>query len=173
VSLAIACLDVAYGEDAAAVAAVLIRDWQAHSAEGILVRRLGERPADYKPGAFFERELPLLLSAIEDIEEPLAAIVVDGYVWLGANHQPGLGAHLYTALRQKIQVIGVAKNRYRQDTWSLPIQRGASRRPLFVTAVGIEPVHAAGHVRAMHGAHRIPTILALADSVARDGLVAT
>ena len=129
-------------------------------------------PAGYKPGAFYKRELPLLLSILADIEEPVDVILIDGYVWLGANGEPGLGAHLYAHLGSRIPVIGVAKNRYQQDNWSIPVIRGTSQRPLFVTSAGIDPKQAASYVQNMHDAHRIPTILALADRAARDGLSA-
>jgi deoxyribonuclease V len=164
----IACLDVAYGEDGAAVAAVLIRDWQDAAAHEVLTRRCDVRPASYKPGAFFERELPLLLLVIKDIGAALEAIVIDGYVWLGPDGEPGLGAHLYAALENRIPIVGVAKTRYRHDTWSAAVLRGRSQKPLFVTAAGIQTEQAADNIRAMHGAHRIPTILAVADRAARE-----
>jgi deoxyribonuclease V len=67
-------------------------------------------------------------------------------------------------------VIGVAKNRYRHDAWSIPVLRGVSKRPLFVTSAGIEAKKTAEYVRQMHGDHRIPTILNVVDRAARDGL---
>lgn len=172
-SAVIACLDAAYGESAAAVAAVLIRKWQADNPDEILARRIDGKPADYKAGAFFERELPLLLALTKDIPVPLQAIIIDGYVWLGADHEPGLGALLYAALGRRVPVIGVAKTDYRHDTWSMPVMRGRSQRPLFVTATGIDAAQAADNIRAMHGAHRIPTILARADRAARNALLIT
>jgi deoxyribonuclease V len=164
-------MDVAYGEDAAAAAAVLIREWQADKPDEVVTRRFAHKSAAYKPGAFFERELPLLLPLIHDIAQPLLAIVIDGYVWLGADQKPGLGAHLYAALEQRVPVVGVAKTAYRGDTWSVPVLRGRSERPLFVTAAGIELDQVARQIRTMHGANRIPTILAMADRAARNGLV--
>ena len=96
-------------------------------------------------------------------------IVIDGYVWLEGN-QPGLGGHLFASLGCRTPVIGVAKSRYRNDTWSLPVLRGTSRQALFVTSAGILATEAAHCVRRMHGDHRIPTILALVDRAARDEL---
>jgi deoxyribonuclease V len=39
------------------------------------------------------------------------------------------------------------------------VWRGGSRRPLYVTAAGMELDEVVHHVTAMHGAFRIPTIL--------------
>jgi deoxyribonuclease V len=167
---AIACLDVAYGNDAAAVACVLIPAWDAETTHQTLSRRVAGEPAAYAPGAFYKRELPLLQSVVGELSCPIRTIVIDGYVWLGADGEPGLGARLFQSLGQTIPVIGVAKTRYETDTWSAPVIRGASTRPLFVTAAGMASDVAADAVRSMHGDHRIPTMLRLADQTARDAL---
>jgi deoxyribonuclease V len=167
---AIACFDVAYGDTAAAVAGTLIQSWDANRASQTVVRRFDSPPASYEPGAFYKRELPLLLSIIFEFNEAIQLIVIDGYVWLDANSLPGLGGHLFASLGGRIPVIGIAKTRYRNDTWSIPVLRGASQRPLFVTSAGIQVKEAAACVRRMHGDHRIPTILALVDHAARAGL---
>ena len=167
---AIACLDVAYGDAAAAVAGALIKSWDAEGPSQVLVRRLDRPAARYEPGAFYKRELPLLSSIISEFHEAIEATVIDGYVWLDAKSLPGLGGHLFASLGGGTPVIGVAKTRYRDDTWSIPVLRGASKRPLFVTSAGIEAKNAAECVRHMHGHHRIPTILNLVDRAARDGL---
>jgi deoxyribonuclease V len=166
---AIVCLDVAYGDTAAAVAGALVQGWDADSASQMLVRRFEGPPASYEPGAFYRRELPLLLPVIAELATSIDVIVVDGYVWLEDN-RPGLGGHLFASLGCRIPVIGVAKSRYRNDTWSIPVLRGTSQQPLFVTSTGIQATEAAHCVRRMHGDHRIPTILALVDRAARDGL---
>ncbi len=167
---AIACLDVAYGDAATAVAGALIESWDAKVPSQMRVRRFDSPTEAYEPGAFHKRELPLLLSIISEFDQPIETIVIDGYVWLDANGKPGLGAHLFASLGRLTPVIGVAKTRYRNDTWSIPVLRGASQRPLFVTSAGIQTNKAAECVRRMHGDHRIPTILTLVDRAARDGL---
>ena len=122
--------------------------------------------ADYQPGAFFKRELPCLLAAIEGSERAFDVIVIDGYVWL-QHGKPGLGWHVYQQLQQRPAVIGVAKSHYAGCDVAVPVLRGRSRRPLFVTAVGIDLAVAAANIAAMHGAHRIPTLIKLADRLAR------
>jgi deoxyribonuclease V len=67
-----------------------------------------------------------------------------------------------------VVVIGVAKTPFRGDTWSTPVLRGQSKNQLHVTSVGIDSSQAAARVAAMHGEHRIPTLLKLADRLARD-----
>ena len=103
-----------------------------------------------------------MLAALERMP-PLDIVIVDGYVWLGPD-RPGLGWHLHAA-RGGV-VVGVAKTRFDGAT-AREVIRGGSTRPLFVTAIGIDPALAAEHVRQMHGDHRIPTLLGLADSLAR------
>jgi deoxyribonuclease V len=167
---AIICLDVAYGVSAAAVAGALIPSWDAERPSRILVRRFDGPSAAYEPGAFYKRELPLLLSMISEFTEPIEPIIIDGYVWLDAETLPGLGAHLFASLGCRVPVIGVAKTRYRNDTWSIPVLRGMSQQPLLITSAGIQAKEAAECVRRLHGDHRIPTILNLVDRAARDGL---
>ena len=166
---AIVCLDAAYGDTASAVAGALIQGWDADGASRMIVRRFEGPPASYEPGAFYRRELPLLLPVIAEIATSIDVIVIDGYVWLEGG-RPGLGGHLFASLGCCIPVIGVAKTRYRNDTWSMPVLRGASRQALFVTSAGIAVTEAAHSIRRMHGDHRIPTILALVDKATRDGL---
>src|SRR6266446_2841792 len=164
----IACLDVAYGDTAAAVAGAVIESWDAKGPSQMRVRRFDSPAEAYEAGAFYKRELPLLLPIISEFHQPIKMIVIDGYVWLDANGRPGLGAHLFASLGRRIPVIGVANTQYRNDTWSIPVLRGASQRPLFVTSAGIQTNKAAECVRRMHGDHRIPTILTLVDRAARE-----
>ena len=120
--------------------------------------------APYVPGEFFRRELPCILAVIGQIKETLTALVVDGYVRL--RDGPGLGQHLYDHYGQKIPVIGVAKS-YFHDAPAVEVFRGGSRRPLYVTAAGIDVNRAAEHVRGMHGPNRIPMLLKRVDQIGR------
>jgi hypothetical protein len=52
--------------------------------------------------------------------------MVDGYVWLSSDGQPGLGEHLLASLVSPIPVIGVAKTQCRADTWFIPIRRASA-----------------------------------------------
>jgi deoxyribonuclease V len=93
--------------------------------------------------------------------------VVDGYADLDSGGRPGLGAHAYAEFG--IPVIGVAKSRFRTATHAVPVVRGSSGRPLFVTATGMPSADAADLVRRMAGRYRLPDALRRADTLARTG----
>ena len=156
----IVALDTYYGAQAT-TAAVLFEKW---SDVVPLATHLShcQQMGEYRSGSFFLRELPSLLQALQTLEASL--IVVDGYVNLGSS--PGLGWHLHQALGQKCPIVGVAKNPYRSAP-GIPVCRGNSTRPLFISAVGVDEQQAARWVESMHGGHRIPTLLALADRLSR------
>jgi deoxyribonuclease V len=166
----IAVVDAAYAADAAGVACVLADSWIAATAQTEISRCFTCAPAAYVPGEFYKRELPLLRAVIDDLRPLPAVIVIDGYVWLGADGTPGLGARLFEALQSAIPIIGVAKTGYRGDTWSERLCRGKSRKPLYVTAAGVDDATAARLISGMHGDHRIPTLLHHADRLARAAL---
>lgn len=161
----ICAMDVHYGQERAMAAAILFERWESRDAAA---RHQIEVPirATYEPGRFYLRELPCLQALIANLTTEVRIFVVDGYVWLGPE-EAGLGAHLYDALDGRAAVVGVAKRAYRGSAYAVAVQRGGSRRPLYVTAVGIEIEAAADGVRRMAGAHRIPTLLAQADRLAR------
>jgi deoxyribonuclease V len=66
-------------------------------------------------------------------------------------------------------VIGVAKSRFRSATHAVPVLRGTSARPLFVTAAGMPAADAADLVQHMSGRYRLPDALRRADTLARVG----
>ena len=49
----------------------------------------------------------------------------------------------------------------------VPVLRGKSTRPLFVTSAGIDVQKSAELVAQMHGAHRLPTLLKAVDQLVR------
>lgn len=157
----LACVDVDYRDAGAVAACVVFENWEDAAALEEHVVRI-DRVEAYEPGAFYRRELPCLLAVLERVTVPLTGVVIDGYVWLAAE-RPGLGARLYDALDRTMAVIGVAKTAFRGNDAALEVLRGSSKRPLFVTAEGTDVAAAADGVRRMHGAHRIPTLLALVD----------
>jgi len=161
-----ACLDVAYRDLEANVAAVLFRSWGDSAGAREIVTR-APSAADYLPGEFYRRELPCLLALLALVEKPLEVLIVDGYVWLGKGNEPGLGGHLYEALGRTTAVIGVAKSRFAGADGAVPVLRGNSNRPLQVTAAGMDVAIAARCIETMHGQHRIPTLLKRADRLSR------
>jgi deoxyribonuclease V len=121
----------------------------------------------YQPGQFYLRELPPLHAALDDLAG-MALLVVDGYADLDPDGRPGLGAHAYAEFG--VPVIGVAKSAFRTATHAIPVLRGASARPLYVTAAGMPRADAADLVRSMAGHHRTPDALRRVDTLARNGL---
>jgi len=158
----ISCVDVDYRASGAVGAGLWFRGWQASTIEHQAVQHFSE-VADYEPGAFYRRELPCLLGVLA-LGPRADVIVIDGYVWL-ADAAPGLGAHLHAAIGGI--VVGVAKTKFAGSN-AIPVCRGASQSPLFITSAGVEPDVAASWIASMHGPHRIPTLLKQVDTLARD-----
>lgn len=162
----IACVDVDYREPGAVAACVVFGAWtDARPASEAVVEL--DRVEPYEPGRFYRRELPCLLAVLGALPQPPRTVVVDGYVWLGDEGEPGLGAHLYEALDRRAAVVGVAKTRFRDAGAAREVLRGGSRHPLYVTAAGMDANEAARHVREMHGPFRIPTLLKRVDQLCR------
>ena len=160
----IACVDVDYRANLAVAAGLWFRGWSAAAAdrqETAVIREV----APYQPGEFYRRELPCLFGVLEK-GPAVDVIIIDGYVWL-ENDRPGLGAHLYRALDERIIVVGGAKPRYAGASRAIAIRRGGSQSELFVTSAGTEVQQAADRVFHMHGPHRIPTLLKEVDRLAR------
>ena len=162
----IAILDVDYRGTQAQAACVLADGWAVSSPLREVVATVSE-VAPYQPGAFFLRELPCLLAVLARLETSPGLIIIDGYVWLDAQHRPGLGAHLFDAVEKLIPIVGVAKHAFAGSPHAVAVRRGASINPLYVTAVGIDASAAAEQVRAMHGEYRLPTLIKRADALAR------
>ena len=62
----IACLDVAYGDEAACAAGITAREWtDASAVEEPVVQVRNVQP--YEPGQFYRRELPCLLAVLKTL----------------------------------------------------------------------------------------------------------
>ncbi len=161
-----AAVDVHYLRTGGARAAAVL------AADAAFAHLLAERTAvvpqvpSYRPGEFYRRELPPLRAVLDGLSG-LGLLVVDGYADLDPDGRPGLGAHAHAEFG--IAVIGVAKSRFRTATHAVPVLRGSSVRPLFVTAAGMPRADAADLVRRMTGRYRLPDALRRADTLARAG----
>lgn len=160
-----ACLDVYYTAGKAKACGVV---FETEPMERIVAEYCRSLPAvaDYVPGQFYRRELPCLLQLYHRISETLDLIIVDGYVWLAAGKK-GLGAHFFDALGAKIPVIGVAKTYYHGCDCCRPIRRGQSKKPLYVSSVGMDLAAASEFIQHLDGCHRIPDILKKVDRLSR------
>ena len=149
-----AAVDVHYPSTGGARAAAVL------AADAAFAHVLAERTAvvprvaPYRPGEFYLRELPPLRAVLEDVSE-LGLLVVDGYADLDPGGRPGLGARAHAEFG--IAVIGVAKSRFRTATHAVPVVRGSSARPLFVTSAGMPAADAADLVRRMACGTGCPT----------------
>lgn len=161
----IACLDVHYQDPGAVAAGLWFQLWKDSASAAEVVLPIA-RVEPYRSGQFYLRELPCLLAVLAK-GPPAEIVVVDGYVWLGDEQRPGLGAHLYRALDEKVAVIGVAKTRYAGATSVQELRRGTSHSPLYITAAGMDLAEAARHIAGMHGPYRIPTLLKRVDDLCR------
>ncbi len=169
--MTIALLDVHYQGAGAHAACLLADSWESESLAAGYTRDI-EAVEPYEPGNFYLRELPCLLAVLELLPSQPQAVIIDGYVWLAPGDRPGLGARLYEALERSAPVVGIAKTAFagiESCTNVMPVLRGTSRRPLFVTAAGMSAEAAAEHVRRMAGPHRIPELVRLADRLSRSG----
>jgi deoxyribonuclease V len=165
----IAFLDVGYRAHGARAACLLAGDWCAETAMHSQTIDI-DVVAEYLPGQFYLRELPCLLKVLEGLPLAPTLLVIDGYVWLDAAGRAGLGAHLYEALGHSMPVVGVAKTAFAgalESDHVAKVMRGTSRRPLLVTAAGVDVSDAAEWVKGMSGKHRIPTLLAAVDRLSR------
>jgi deoxyribonuclease V len=162
----IACTDVHYKQSEAVAACVLFHDWPDKHPYLELTERLAD-PLPYEPGRLYRRELPGLLSVIGRLSDRPKVIIIDGYVWLGDQFHPGLGAHLHEALGGATAVVGVAKSLFREGPAVRAVKRGRRSRPLFVSAAGMDLVEAAGRIIQLHGEFRIPTLLKKVDRLCR------
>ncbi|MDM1096376.1 endonuclease V [Myroides odoratimimus] len=122
--------------------------------------------AEYEPGAFYKRELPCILSLLEEVDlKTLDCIIIDGYVYLDSNRKKGLGGYLYEVLVDKLPIIGIAKSYFfRDDSLVSEVLRGDSLKPLYVTAIGMELKDASVFVQSMNGKYRMPTLLQIMDT---------
>ncbi|MCV2484923.1 endonuclease V [Flavobacterium sp. SH_e] len=127
---------------------------------------------EYIPGEFYKRELPCILSLLKQIDlSTIEAIVVDGFVYLDDEEKYGLGGYLYEKLNKKIPIIGVAKTNFASiEKNKKALFRGDSKKPLYITSIGIDLEEAYKKVESMHGEFRMPTLLKELDRLTKENL---
>jgi len=125
---------------------------------------------EYIPGEFYKRELPCIISLLNQIDlKKVEAIIVDGFVYLDDEKKFGLGGYLYEKLNKEIPIIGVAKTNFATiEKHKKPLFRGESKKPLFITAIGIELEEAVQKIERMDGEYRIPTLLKELDRLTKE-----
>lgn len=116
---------------------------------------------EYTPGEFYKREMPCILSLLEKIDkQDIEAIIVDGFVYLDDDFKLGLGGYLYKALDEQIPIIGVAKTNFATIVnLKKTLYRGDSKKPLYITSIGVDIDTATENIRSMSGKYRMPSLL--------------
>jgi len=160
----ISAFDVHYAANGEATAAAVLFHEYTDEVPSLMYSTSTGVTSRYIPGEFYRRELPCILRLLDQFREVPEEMIVDGFVMLGSR--PGLGRHLFESLGGRVTVIGVAKSKYRGWT-GVEVLRGKSKRPLYITSAGVDPLTAAGRITSMHGPHRIPTLLKYVDQLAR------
>jgi deoxyribonuclease V len=125
---------------------------------------------EYIPGEFYKRELPCIISLLNKIDlTNIEAIIVDGFVYLDDEKKYGLGGRLYEKLNNKIPIIGVAKTNFAAiEKLKLALVRGDSKKPLYITSIGIDLDDAFEKVSSMAGEFRFPTLLKELDRLTKE-----
>lgn len=164
----ILAFDTWYFDNKAKTVCIVFEHWTAPFIDKYYAE-VQEHIEAYIPGAFYRRELPCILSLLQQVEvNEVEAIVIDGFVYLDDEGRYGLGGHLYQQLGEKIPVIGVAKNDFVTiQKNKRALLRGGSRRPLYITATGIDLDTATEHIKSMAGTFRIPALLKELDRLTR------
>jgi len=161
-----AIVDVCYRAGRATAACIVFSHWKDREPASVSWH-IFPAAAPYRAGRFYQRELPCILAVLRKAGCEFETIVIDGYVHLEEKVGKGLGVQLYESLVYDPVIIGVAKSPLIIAKDCVPIYRGWSRRPLFISSLGCPVQVAARHIEAMHGHYRIPTLLRLADQLAR------
>jgi deoxyribonuclease V len=164
----IVAIDVHYRESGAKVVAIGFADWT-DADTGVVKTAWIDDIHAYIPGQFYKRELPCLLHILAQFDlTTVTHIIVDGNVFLDDQEQPGLGKYLFDALDALIPVIGIAKTLYNGGNRHIEtLRRGASRKPLYISAIGMSLSGAIARIKQMYGNNRIPTLLKKLDRLTK------
>ena len=163
-------IDTAYSDTSSATGGVIFESWESTEPVDILVSKLLNKPKPYQSGEFYKRELPCILYLLNKITHPLEYILIDANVFLDGTKKPGLGKHLFDALDQNTDIIGIAKNRYHLMPQKHAVIRGESIHPLYVTTTSNNLTSVKNNIALMAGDFRIPSMLKLADKISKDAL---
>jgi len=165
----ILAFDTYYSDSKAKTVCICFDNWEDDTINDIYIESL-ECIEDYIPGEFYKRELPGILSILNNTTlNDVKAIIVDGYVILDDSGKLGLGGHLYKKVGQKIPIIGVAKSNYRSlKIRKKEVYRGMSKKPLYITTLGMEINIAYEKIKKMKGDYRIPSLLMKLDRLTKE-----
>ena len=163
--LKVACFDVYYYSDFAKACCIV---FEVEPYEKVISQycEIIKPVNDYIPGEFYKRELPCILKVYNRVREDICLAIIDGFVTLDKGKE-GLGGHMFKTLNKNTPIIGVAKTFYKGCEDYIEVFRGESKRPLFVTSVGIDLNFAAKLIKNLNGKDRIPDVLKKVDLLTR------
>ena len=97
------------------------------------ISKIVDGVAPYESGSFYKRELPCIVSLLQDLDvRDISLIVIDGFVYLDDDSRYGLGGHSYERLERRVQIVGVAKLPFKGSCkFVREICRGRSKRPFY------------------------------------------
>ena len=94
--------DAYYAGNKAKVVGVLFENFSDEKPLKIISKVVGN-VAPYESGSFYKRELPCIVSLLQDLDvRDISPIVIDGFVYLGDDSRYGLGGHSYERLERRV-----------------------------------------------------------------------
>ncbi|WP_395654556.1 endonuclease V [Flavobacterium sp.] len=159
--------DVHYRENEARIVGVFF-NWEDIEPIRIVIENVNE-VKEYIPGEFYKRELPCLIKVIAKVDlSNIEAIIIDSPIYVDNFETFGLGGKLYESLNKKIPIIGLAKNSFYSNSMTVKeVLMGMSKKPLYVSTIGIDLNLAVEKVKKMYGNYLIPDILKKLDSITK------
>ncbi|MNR12340.1 Endonuclease V [compost metagenome] len=164
----ILAIDVYYTENEAKVVAVLFNPEHDTPQSIVINQIIGIE--DYIPGEFYKRELPCIESIFQKVNlNEIETVIIDGHIYVDEDGTFGLGGYTWESLDKKIPVIGVAKTSFfRNKNTVKEVFRGESKKPLYVSSIGIDLDIASKLVKNLKGNYRIPTVLKELDRITKE-----
>ncbi len=164
----ILAIDVYYKENEAKVVAVLFNS-EDETPQSIIIDQI-TGIEDYISGEFYKRELPCIESILQKINlNDIETVIIDGHIYVDDDGTFGLGGYTWESLNKKIPLIGVAKTSFfRNKNTVKEVFRGESKKPLYVSSIGIDLDIAVNLIKNMHGKYRIPSILKELDRITKE-----
>lgn len=161
-------IDVYYKENEAKAVAVLFNP-EDEIPQSIVIDQIAAIE-DYVSGEFYKRELPCIESILQKVNlNDIEVVIIDGHIYVDDDGTFGLGGYTWESLDKRIPVIGVAKNSFfRNKNTVKEVFRGESKKPLYVSSIGIDLDIAINLIKDMKGNYRIPTILKELDRITKE-----
>ncbi|MEM1120641.1 MAG: endonuclease V [Bacteroidota bacterium] len=163
----ILAFDTYYFDDKAKTVCLTFEDWSDTAPQNIYEETIIGIAA-YESGSFYKRELPCILSLLKNVKtavNSVEAIIIDGFVVLDDQNKLGLGGYLFHELGATIPIVGVAKSEFHSNNKNVKeLFRGTSKKPLFISALGMDLETAFERIKSMSGNFRMPTLLQILDT---------